>query len=466
MLRFQFQFLWPVAVAVGLLPFSFDAIAGDRWTRFRGPAGDGHAEASNLPETWSETENIAWKAEVPGKGWSSPVVGDGMVWMTTATVKELDDAEIARIKKKKLAANPVASQMEIVGPAKLFVVGVDLATGELRKTYPLFDIAEPDPIHSLNSYASPSPTLHEGRLYCHFGKFGTACIDTKTGRVLWSRQFVIDHAVGPGSSPVLHDGVLIIPCDGMDRQFIVGLDAATGKDLWRTDRPPLSGDLGDMHKAFATPLVVQRDGSDQAIVPGAQWFAAYDPRTGRELWRFRHGTGFSNVPAPVTHGDLAFLCTGFTKPELCAVRLGGSGDITDSHLAWRYSRQVPSMSSPLVVRDQLYFVSDQGVLTCLDVASGKQLWQERLKGNFSASPLYADGKAYISSRDGETTVFRPGSNYDEVAVNVLSGQLMASPVVLDNVLLLRSDTHLYRIQVKPPAAPSTATLNPTISASE
>jgi outer membrane protein assembly factor BamB len=221
-----------------------------------------------------------------------------------------------------------------------------------------------------------------------------------------------------------------------------------------------------MHKAFATPLVVQRDGSDQAIVPGAQWFAAYDPRTGRELWRFRHGTGFSNVPAPVTHGDLAFLCTGFTKPELCAVRLGGSGDITDSHLAWRYSRQVPSMSSPLVVRDQLYFVSDQGVLTCLDVASGKQLWQERLKGNFSASPLYADGKVYISSRDGETTVFRPGSNYDEVAVNVLSGQLMASPVVLDNVLLLRSDTHLYRIQVKPPAAPSTATLNPTISASE
>jgi outer membrane protein assembly factor BamB len=435
------RFLWAAMVLSGSL-----AQAAEEWPQFRGPKGDGHAEASNLPETWSESENVVWKAEVPGKGWSSPVVADGIAWMTSATVSAIGEEEKARIKKEKLAGNPIAGQMEIVGPAKFFVVSVELATGKPGKPILLFDVAEPDPIHALNSYASPSPIVHRGKLYCHFGKFGTACVDTRSGRVLWKQNLSIDHSVGPGSSPVLHEGVLIVPCDGTDDQYVVGLDANTGKQLWRTDRPSMTGNIGDMHKAFATPLVTKHDGRTQVIVPGAQWFTAYDPKTGEELWRFHHGEGFSNVPAPVVADDVAFLCTGFMTPELCAIRLGGKGDVTDSHQVWRHSRQVPSMASPLLVGDEIYFVSDQGVLTCLDASTGEQLWQKRLKGNFSASPLYADGKIFFCSREGETTVLRPGRKYDEVAVNVLSGQLMASPVVLGDTLLLRSDSHLYRIQ--------------------
>ncbi len=420
--------------------------AADEWPQFRGPNGDGHAEAANLPTTWSESENIVWKAEVPGKGWSSPVIGKGVVWMTSATVELLSETEKERVKNEKLAANPMAEQMDVVGPAQLFVTSVDFASGKPGKSVVLFDVPDPDPIHVLNSYASPSPILHDGKLYCHFGKFGTACIDTKTGGVLWKKQLVIDHSVGPGSSPALYEGVLILPCDGTDAQYVVGLDAKTGEELWRTNRPQLNGTLGEQHKAFATPLVASHNGRDQVIVPGAQWFVAYDPKNGRELWRFRHGEGFSNVPRPVVGNGVAYLTTGYPTPEVCAVTINGSGEVTDAHAQWRHKRQGPTMSSPILVGGELYFISEQGVLTCLDAASGDPLWQKRLKGNFSSSPLYADGKLYFCSREGETTVIRPGPQYDEVAVNAISGQLMASPVALNDALLLRSESHLYRFE--------------------
>ena len=419
--------------------------AAEDWPQFRGPSGDGLSTAVNLPATWSETENIVWKTPVEGKGWSSPVVADGVAWLTSAVVTPVDEATREKIRQEKLANNPVANQMDIVGPVKLFVVGIDVATGKQVDRIDLFDVAEPDPIHSLNSYASPSPILRDGKLFCHFGKFGTACVDLASRKILWQRNLVIDHSVGPGSSPILWQDKLIIPCDGIDEQYVTALDASTGKTAWKTNRPPLTGDRGDSHKAFATPLAVTQNGKTQVIVPGAQWFVAYDPTSGDELWRFRHGDGFSNVPRPVVRGDLAYLCTGFMVPELCAVRIGGEQDVTDSHLAWRHKRQVPSMTSPIIVGDEVYFVSDQGVLSCLDASSGELLWQKRLTGNFSASPLFADGKLYFCSREGATTVLRPGKAYDELAINQLDGQLMASPAAIDGALLLRSDTHLYRV---------------------
>jgi outer membrane protein assembly factor BamB len=427
---------------------SLSAASGaEVWPQFRGPEGQGHASGTNLPQAWNETENIAWKTEIPGRGWSSPVVADGVIWMTSATETPLSDDEVDRIKRERLSKNPIASQMEVVGPVKLFAVGVDARTGKLVRKVELFDIADPDPIHSLNSYASPSPIVANGHLYCHFGKFGTACVDAKSGKVLWKKQIKIDHSVGPGSSPVLHDGLLIIPCDGTDKQFVIALKAQNGEEVWRTDRPPMSPGEGDLHKAFSTPLVVEYQGVTQVIIPGAQWFVAYEPRSGHELWRFQHGEGFSNVPRPVIANGVAYLCTGFMKPDLCAIRLDGKGDITQTHLNWRHTRQVPTMSSPIIVGGEIYFVADQGVLTCLDMQTGDQVWQKRLPGNYSASPLYVDGKLYFCSREGAVTVLRPGREYDEVAVNELSGQLMASPIVIDGAaLVLRSDSHLYRIE--------------------
>ena len=420
--------------------------AVDEWPQFRGPTGDGQADASNLPDTWSESQNIAWKTAVPGRGWSSPAVAEGVAWISYAIVEPLDEADVERIRKEKLSGSPIDSQMEVMGSAKMFVVGVDLNTGKLRKPIPLAQVAAPDPIHYLNSYASPSPIVHDGKLVCHFGKYGTICLDTKTSQVLWKKEFVIDHSVGPGSSPALHNGVVIIPCDGTDNQFVIGLDLKTGKQLWRTDRPKMTGKLGDMHKAFATPLVVKHKGKDQAIVPGAQWFVSYDPMTGRELWRFHHGEGFSNVPSPIVKKGVAYLCTGFEQPELCAIRIDGSGDVTKTAELWRHRRQVPMMSSPILVEDAIYFISNQGVLTCLEAADGKPRWQKRLKGNFIASPICADGKIFFCSREGETTVLRSGDKFDQIAMNVLPDQLMASPVVVGDTLLLRGESYLYKIR--------------------
>ena len=283
------------------------------WPQFRGPTGDGHGKAVNLPDTWSESQNIAWKAPIAGRGWSSPVIADNVAWMTSATVTPITEEEKARIRKEKLATNPMVNQMDIGGPVKMFAVGVDLTSGKIIKTIALFEVEEPDPIHSLNSYASPTPILDGNKLYCHFGRFGTACADVATGNILWKTQLVIDHSVGPGSTPVLHDGVLIVPCDGCDMQYVTGLDANTGEQRWRTDRPPLEGSLGDIHKAFGTPLVVTHNGIPQVISVGAQWFVAYEPATGREIWRFRYGNGFSNVPRPVVAGNIAYLCTGLLR---------------------------------------------------------------------------------------------------------------------------------------------------------
>ena len=422
------------------------ALASDVWPQFRGPSGDGHAEGSNFPDTWSESKNIAWKTALPGRGWSSPVVADGVAWMTFATALSVSDVEKERIRSERLADSKIAEQMNIVGPVSMFAIGVDVESGKPAEPIPLIDVEQPDPIHSLNSFASPSPIIHKGNLICHFGRYGTVCLDINSRKIRWKKAFEVNHSVGPGSSPVLYDGVLVIPCDGTDTQFIVGLDVETGKQLWRANRPALTGDIGELHKAFATPLVVRHKGKTQVIAPSAQWFTSYDPRTGREHWRYRHGDGFSNVPVPVVKDGVAYLCTGFIRPELHAVRIDGSGNVTDSAELWRWDRQVPTMSSPIIVGDEIYFVADVGVLTCLNSYDGKQLWQKRFKGNFISSPLYADGKIYFFNREGETTVIHPGRQFDEVAVNLLSGEFLASPIGVGNALLVRSDAHLYKIQ--------------------
>ena len=229
---------------------------------------------------------------------------------------------------------------------------------------------------------------------------------------------------------------------------MVALNKLTGEPAWKTKRPKMTGFIGDYHKAYSSPLIVSVNGRDQAVIPGAQWVVAYEPATGKEIWRVRHGDGFSNVPVPVMAGDLVCICTGFMQPQLIAIRTDGEGDVTKSHIAWKIPKQVPTMPSPIVVGEEIYYVTDQGVLSCANAANGETLWSKRISGNYSASPLLADGKLYFSNREGKTTVLRPGKEYDEVAVNTLDGQHMASPAVFDETLLLRTNTHLYRIAQK------------------
>ena len=446
-----------LVLLIAALSMAGSGATAAEWPQWRGPDGQGHAVAAqDLPVTWSETENIAWKTPLPGRGWSSPVIDGNQIWMTTAIETPLSEDD----RKKRLEGVKEIQPLNVSGPVSLHALCVDRDSGALLHDIELMVVDNPQPIHSLNSYASPSPILSNGRLYCHFGDFGTAAVDTREAKVLWKqRDQRLNHVNGPGSTPLLWNGMLIFHCDGSDTQSIVALDAATGAVAWKTDR---SGELRDdpqLRKAYGTPLVLSLGGRDVLVSPAADWLYGYDPATGRELWKMGYGVlGFSIVPRPVTAHGLLFMSTSFMQPELLAVRLGDAA--IPPTIAWREKKGAPNMASPLVVGDELYMVSDKGVATCLDAKTGAAVWTERLGGNFSSSPLAADGRIYVGNRDGATFVIKPGRSFALEATNQLDGQIMATPAALDRAIYLRTDKAVYRIEKRPAGATAAASTPP------
>ena len=426
------------------LVVSSASAAGD-WPQFRGPGGQGHGAAAGLPLRWGETENVTWKVAVEGRGWSSPVVCGKEIWMTTALPTPATKEEAAR-KVASLSFDVLGT--EVARAVTLKAVCVDRATGRLLRTVTLFDYDESLQINSVNSYASPTPVVEPGRLYCDFGTMGTACVDTATGEILWKRRLPIEHQVGPGSSPILHGNLLVLVRDGCDAQYVTALDKNSGETVWKTDRPPIDTTYSPYKKSFSTPLVVGTEGRQQMIVLGAKWIVSYEPGSGKPIWRVDTGRSFSNASRPVFGHGLVFVATAFGGSQLLAVRPGGEGDVTDTHVTWRQARQVPKRSSPLLVGDELYTISDGGVATCLDARTGEIHWTERILGNCSASPVSADGRIYFFSEDGKTTVVRPGKQFTPLAENQIDGRIMASVAIADRAFFLRSDTHLYRIEEK------------------
>ncbi len=344
--------------------------------------------------------------------------------------------------KKKLEGNTNNQPLNLSGRLSLRAVCVDRNTGKLLHDVETLVQEEPDPIHQLNTFASPSPVLAGDRLFCHFGTNGTACVDAKSGKVLWTNlELKIKHENGPGSTPVAWEDLLIVHCDGSDVQYIAALEQSTGKIRWKT---PRSGDLRpdpQLKKAYGTPLIATLNGAEVVLSPGADWLYGYEPATGKELWKLNYGVlGFSIVPRPVLGGTRLFMSTSFIKPELLAIDLAGEPTI-----AWRVKKQVPNMPSPLLVGNELYLVADLGVASCLDAKTGDIVWAERLGGNFSSSPLYADGRIYAGNREGSTFVIQPGREYKLLATNVLEGSIMATPAAVGSSLYLRTDKALYRI---------------------
>ena len=387
------------------------ALLLQEWPQFRGPDGQGHADVKSLPLKWTDA-SAAWKTPIPGLGWSSPVVADGRIWMTTAT----DEGKSLR------------------------AVCVDATSGKLLKDVEVFKLAAPGRVHQKNSHASPTPLLEDDRVYVHFGPHGTACLN-KEGEIVWKQQVKYGPVHGPGGSPLLWKDLLVFSCDGGDAQFVVALDKKTGAQKWRTSRPP-----NDYAKkfAFSTPLVV--DGL--LVSPGASAVTAYEPASGKPVWTLRYAEGYSVVPRPVAGHGLIFLGTGYDKPTLIAVKAGGKGDVTDTHLAWKLERGAPHNPSPLLIGDELYIVSDNGVAACLDAKTGRELWKERLGGNFSASPLHAAGRIYFQDENGATAVVKPGKTFEKLATNQLPGKTLASPAPLEGALLIRTDKALYRINAE------------------
>jgi len=405
--------------AIALLAALPAAGTADNWPQFRGPNGDGQSGATGLPVTWSEAENIAWKTPIPGRGWSSPVVWGGQVWLTTASA---DGKEMS-------------------------AVCVDRDTAKVVHNVVLFRNPNPAEINPVNSYASPTPAIEAGRVFVHFGTYGTACLDTETGRPIWVRRDLhCEHGVGPGSSPILAGGKLVLSYDGMDVQFVTALDPATGRTLWKAPRDvDFANANGDFRKAFATPTLIRAARREQLVCPGA-WFAfAYEPDTGKEIWRLRYGTGYSGASRPVYAGGLVLLYSGFSRHELYAVRPTGRGDVTESHVVWTF-RGAPAKPSPLVVAEQVYLAQDRGVLTALELKTGERVYRQRLPSRCSASPLYADGRIYVFDEKGATTVVRPGRAFEQLALNRLADGCMATPAVAGRALFVRTRTHLYRIE--------------------
>jgi len=415
------------------------ALAGESgatdWPEYRGPWKNGNAQAPGstepigLPLTWSETQNIAWKTAIPHEGHSTPVILGGQIWLTTATADGRES----------------------------FAICVDAQTGEIRFNERVFENENPEPLgNNINSYASPSPVIEPGRVYVHFGSYGTACLDTATAKPVWERRDLpCRHFRGPGSSPLLYDNLLILSFDGIDQQYIAALDKNTGGTVWKTNRSTQWKDLlengryfrdGDYHKAFCTPLVIEWEGKPQLISLGACAGFAYDPYTGAELWKTHHDA-HSASPRPLFGNGLLYVTTGHGQTELWAIRPGGQGDITDTHVVWRVAgKEVPKQPSPVLVGELIYMVSNEGIASCVDALTGEMVWSERIGGNFMASPIYADGRIYVSNMQGETTVMRAGRTFEILAENRLESGCLASPAVSGKALFLRTKTHLYRLE--------------------
>lgn len=412
------RLVYPLLAALAGVP----AAATADWAQFRGPTAQGHAPAADPPVAWDAKKNVRWRTEVAGVGWSSPVVSGGRVYFTTAVPR---------------GESAAADQ-------SLRAVCLDAATGAVVWDVEVFlqDGKDSPKIHSKNSHASPTPVVDGGRVYVHFGHMGSACLNARDGAVVWSTQ---DHRYAPvhgnGGSPVLTHGKLVFSIDGTDKQQAVALDAGTGKTAWVTPRNAKPG----KPFSFCTPLVIPVKGKDQIVSVGSDVVMGLEPDTGKEVWRLKI-SGYSIVPRPVYGNGLLYFSTGYDNPVLYAVRPDGVGDVTNTHVVWKAKKGAPRNASPLLIGDALYCVSDSGLLTCYDAATGAERWNENLGGAYSASPVYAGGRVYLLSEDGVGTVFQPGSGYEELGKNRLGEKALASYAADGKALFIRTAKAVYRVE--------------------
>jgi outer membrane protein assembly factor BamB len=417
----RFSILFTFVVLIWFSAPAALLLAGEtEWPQFRVPTGQGISHATDVPIHWNATDSVAWKVEVPGHGWSSPVLSKGRLYLTTA---ETDAA---------------------TGDVTLHALCVDAGDGQI-----LWDaeVLRPDPgkvaaMHRKNSPASPTPIVTSNRLYVHFGHMGTAALDL-TGQVLW-RQTELDYPPqhGNGGSPILVGDELVFSADGLKEGYVIALDAATGTLRWKTPR----NSPAKKQFSFSTPLAIEVDGVKEIISPGSGFVGAYDPKDGCELWRVGYGEGYSVVPRPVYAHGLLFISSGFDRASFYAIKPeGATGDATATNVAWSLSKGAPHTPSAVVVGEEVYFVSDAGIATCANATTGDVLWSERLGGNFSASPVAVDDHIYFQNETGVGYVVKAAKTYELLATNDLGEHSLASYAVADGTLYIRTESHLWKV---------------------
>lgn len=421
------RFFFLIALVAWCAPW---LAAEDNWPCFRGPSGQGVSDAKNLPIEVGDKQNVKWKTPIHGKAWSSPVIWKDQVWLSSATA---DGKELSAL-------------------------CVDKATGKVLVDEVLFNVAEPQFCIPFNSYGSPTPCIEEGRVYITFGSAGTACLDTRDGKVIWERtDLKCNHFRGAGSSPLLWKNRLIMNFDGSDFQYIIALDTANGQTVWKTNRSIDFKDLdkngkprgdGDFRKAFSTPRLIDVDGKPNVVSVGSHAIYCYDALTGKELWRTEYRDGHSGSLTPVFGEGLVFATTGNGASEIWAIRPGGQGVVNDTNVVWRLKKKVPTRSSPVLVDGRLYMVSDAGIVSCVDAKTGKEIFSGRIASGhdagYSASPLAANGVVYFFNEAGHETAIAIGDQFKILAEGDLDSGVMGCPAVSGDSLYVRTRTSLYR----------------------
>ncbi len=402
-------------------------LASAEWTQFRGSGGQGHVEeGAQLPLEWSAEKNVTWRVDLPGKGWSSPIVHQGKIYLTAA-IAETRDQDRTGVDRS------------------LVTIALDAKSGEILWQTQVFqqDGAREARIHKKNSHASSTPIIAWDHLFVHFGHQGTACLNLD-GKVLWTNQDLTYKPVhGNGGSPIVVGDKLIFSCDGPPDPFVAALHVKTGRVAWKTPR----NTKASKKFSFCTPILLDVDGRKEVILPGSGSVFAYDPQTGAELWRSGYGEGYSVVPRPVFGHGLIFASSGYDRPAIYAVHPGGSGDVTKSHIEWAHTAKgAPRNASPLLVGDELYLFDDKGIGSCLDAKTGDVHWQERVGSDMSASPIHSNGKIYALDEQGTTYVIEAGTDFNLLAENALEERTLASFGVDGDALLIRTETGLFRIE--------------------
>jgi outer membrane protein assembly factor BamB len=384
--------------------------AAGAWPRWRGPSGQGLAADSGYPDTWSDTQNVLWRTRVPGRGHSSPIIWGDRIFLTTA----YSDGRAAVVGFRRSDGRQL---WEAVVPDR-----------------------SPEHVHPKNSHASATATTDGTRIYASFGNKGVVAVDLD-GRLVWHRSLgALQNYHGTAGSPLLYKDRLILFQDHAGGAFVTALDAATGRPLWRTGRQTSVG--------WSTPIAIRAFDHDEIIVSSQGRVNAYDPETGRELWN-AGGNLFEVIPTPVVGHGLVFCSSGRAGPTL-AIKPGGRGDVTGTHVAWQTPRGSPFVPSPLLYGDHLYVVNDMAsTAASFDATSGKLIWQGRLgvaaREGFSASPVGVDGKVFFTNDEGETFVVKAGSTFELMHVNRLNARVLASPALVDRTWYFRTDQELVAI---------------------
>jgi outer membrane protein assembly factor BamB len=391
-----------------------------QWPDFRGPGAQGQAMAVGLPTTWSVTSNIAWRRAIEGRAWSTPIVAEGKLFLTNAKPLDATGKSVA-----------------------LTAIALDPATGSQLWETEIFRIDNPDALkmHKKNSHASPSPVYEDGKLYLHFSHHGSACIDV-AGKVIWNTQANSYAPVhGTGGSPQLVGDLMIFNADAKENPAVLALDKATGALRWRSERQSNA----TRKFSFSTPLLIEVAGQPQVITAGSGFVQALDPKDGSEIWHVNYGQGYSVVPRPIYAHGLIFVSSGYDKAVAYAIRPDGKGDVTASHVAWTLTKQVPLNPSMVVVGENLYMVSDAGLLSCVDAKTGRVHYSERILGPCSSSLLAAGDMIYAIDELGTTAVIKAGNTLQVVAKNILGEKTQASMATCENDLIIRTEQAVYRV---------------------